>query len=299
MGICDGRVVIVTGAGRGLGREYALAFAAEGALVVVNDVGGELRGGGRDSTAADGVVDEVRSAGGNAVANHDDVADWIGANRIVRTALEEFGSLDCVVNNAGILNIVPFERDTLENWDKTIGVHLRGNFCVTKHAVAHWLAERAAGGAPIARIINISSGAGLQGAVGQGAYAAAKAGIAALTLSLAEEFNDLGITVNAVAPIARTRMTAEYWPELTAKPNEGFDAMDPANVAAMVVWLGSVDASDVTGCVFEVGGGMIAVEEGWHLGPMIDRARRWTPHEIGPAVGALLARRRPPRPVWR
>jgi NAD(P)-dependent dehydrogenase (short-subunit alcohol dehydrogenase family) len=299
MGICDGRVVIVTGAGRGLGRDYALAFAAEGASVLVNDVGAELRGGGQDSTAANGVVDEIRSAGGNAVACHDDVGDWEGAHRIIKSAVDEFGDLHVVVNNAGILNVVPFAKDTLENWDLTVRVHLRGNFCVTKHAVAHWQAKRAAGRTPDARIINISSGAGLQGAVGQGAYAAAKAGVAALTLTLAEELKDEGITANAVAPIARTRMTAEYWPELTAKPNEGFDAMDPANVAAMVVWLGSSDAGHVTGCVFEVGGGMIAVEEGWQLGPMIDRARRWAPGEIGPAVNSLLARRRPPRPVWR
>jgi NAD(P)-dependent dehydrogenase (short-subunit alcohol dehydrogenase family) len=155
MGICDGRVVIVTGAGRGLGRDYALAFAAEGASVLVNDVGAELRGGGQDSTAANGVVDEIRSAGGNAVACHDDVGDWEGAHRIIKSAVDEFGDLHVVVNNAGILNVVPFAKDTLENWDLTVRVHLRGNFCVTKHAVAHWQAKRAAGRTPDARIINI------------------------------------------------------------------------------------------------------------------------------------------------
>jgi len=300
MGICDGRVVIVTGGGRGLGREYALAYAAEGACVLVNDLGGGLRGsGGQDRSAADAVVDEIRSSGGKAAANHDDVADWERAGRIVKAALDAFDRLDVVVNNAGILEIIPFEEDSLENWDRTLRVHLRGNFCVTKHAVGHWRAEREAGRAGQGRIINITSGAGLQGAVGQGAYAAAKAGVAALTQTLAEEFKDRGITVNAIAPIARTRMTTEYWPELTAKPNEGFDAMDPANVAAAVVWLGSAEAGHVTGCVFEVGGGMVALEEGWHLGPMIDLARQWQPHEIGPAVDSLLARRRPPRPVWR
>jgi NAD(P)-dependent dehydrogenase (short-subunit alcohol dehydrogenase family) len=300
MGICDGRVVIVTGAGRGLGREYALAYAAEGAMVLVNDLGGGLRdGGGRDASAADSVVDEIRSLGGNAAANYDDVADWDAAGQIVKAALDAFGRLDVVVNNAGILNIVPFEEDSVENWDRTLRVHLRGNFCVTRHAMEHWSAEREAGRAGEGRIINITSGAGLQGAVGQGAYAAAKAGVAALTQTLAEVFKDRGITFNAIAPIARTRMTAEYWPELTAKPNEGFDAMDPANVAATVVWLGSQEAGHVTGCVFEVGGGMVAVEEGWHLGPLIDLARQWKPQEIGPAVDSLLARRRPPRPVWR
>jgi NAD(P)-dependent dehydrogenase (short-subunit alcohol dehydrogenase family) len=164
MGICRGRVVIVTGAGRGLGREYALALAAEGASVVVNDLGSALDGGGRDKSAADGVVEEIRAAGGNAIANHDDVAEWDSAGRIVRAALEEFGALHAVVNNAGILNIAPFERDTLENWDRTIRVHLRGNFCVTKHALAHWNSERETGQPVDARIINISSGAGLQGA---------------------------------------------------------------------------------------------------------------------------------------
>jgi NAD(P)-dependent dehydrogenase (short-subunit alcohol dehydrogenase family) len=299
VGICEGRAVVITGAGRGLGREYALAFAAAGASVVVNDLGSALDGGGRDRSAADGVVAEITAAGGTAIANHEDVADWEGAGRIVRAALDEFGRLDAVVNNAGILNIIPFDEDTLENWDRTTRVHLRGNFCITKHAVAHWRAEREAGRPVDARIINISSGAGLQGAVGQAPYAAAKAGVAALTLTLAEEFKDRGITVNAIAPVARTRMTTAYWPDLTAKPNQGFDAMDPANVAATLVWLASAESRHVTGCVFEVGGGMIAVEEGWHLGPMIDRERTWSPHEIGPAIDSLLARRRPPRPVWR
>jgi NAD(P)-dependent dehydrogenase (short-subunit alcohol dehydrogenase family) len=204
MGICRGRVVIVTGAGRGLGREYALALAAEGASVVVNDLGSALDGGGRDKSAADGVVEEIRAAGGNAIANHDDVAEWDSAGRIVRAALEEFGALHAVVNNAGILNIAPFERDTLENWDRTIRVHLRGNFCVTKHALAHWNSERETGQPVDARIINISSGAGLQGAVGQAPYAAAKAGVAALTLTLAEELRDRGITVNAAVRPMRT-----------------------------------------------------------------------------------------------
>jgi NAD(P)-dependent dehydrogenase (short-subunit alcohol dehydrogenase family) len=299
MGICDGRVVIVTGAGRGLGREYALAYAAEGASVLVNDLGGAMQGGGRDTSAADGVVEEIRAAGGKAEANHDDVSDWDSAGRIVRAAIDAFGGLDAVVNNAGIINIIPFDEDTLDNWDRTLRVHLRGNFCVTRHAVDYWRGEREAGRGGEGRIVNITSGAGLQGAVGQGPYAAAKAGVAALTQTLAEEFRDRGITVNAIAPTARTRMTTAYWPELTAKPNEGFDAMDPANVAAMAVWLGSEGSGHVTGCVFEVGCGMVAVEEGWHLGPLIDLARKWEPEEIGPAVDSLLARRRPPRPVWR
>lgn len=298
MGICEGRTVIVTGAGRGLGREYALAFAAEGASVVVNDLGGRLSGGGQDRSAADSVVAEIQTAGGKALANYEDVADWDGAGRLVDAAIEAFGGLHAVVNNAGILRIVPFLEDTPENWDRTIRVHLRGHFCVSRRAADHWQAEHRAGRPVAARIINISSGAGLQGAAGQAPYAAAKGGIASLTLTLAAELADLGITVNAIAPTARTRMTVEFWPEQTATPNEGFDAMDPANVAATLVWLGSEQSGDVTGCVFEVGGGMIALEDGWDLGPMIDRQRIWQPAEVGDAIATLLARRKPPRPVW-
>jgi NAD(P)-dependent dehydrogenase (short-subunit alcohol dehydrogenase family) len=298
MSICDGRTVIVTGAGRGLGREYALAFAAEGANVVVNDLGGTLFGEGRDSSPADGVVEEIRAAGGKAVADHADVAQWDGAGQLVEAALDAFGGLDVVVNNAGILRIVPFLEETLENWDRTIRVHLRGHFCVSRRAADYWRAEHEAGRPVTARIINISSGAGLQGAVGQAPYAAAKGGIASLTLTLAAELAPLGITVNAIAPTARTRMTRDFWPEQTAKPNRGFDFMDPANVAPTLVWLASEQSGDVTGCVFEVGGGMIALEDGWDLGPMIDRQRKWEPAEAGSAIATLLARRKPPRPVW-
>jgi NAD(P)-dependent dehydrogenase (short-subunit alcohol dehydrogenase family) len=299
MGICDGRVVIVTGAGRGLGREYALALAAEGAMVIVNDLGGGLAGEGEDRSPADGVVEEITAAGGKALANYEDVADWDGAGRLIEAAREAFGTLHAVVNNAGILRITPFLEETPENWDRTIAVHLRGHFCVARRAADYWHAEHQAGRTLAARIINISSGAGLQGAMGQAPYAAAKAGIAALTLTQAAELGEFGITANAIAPIARTRMTEEFWPQQTAKPNQGFDAMDPANVAPILVWLASERSSRISGCVFEVGGGMIALEDGWDLGPMIDRQRRWEPEEVGPAVDSLLSRRRPPRPVWR
>jgi NAD(P)-dependent dehydrogenase (short-subunit alcohol dehydrogenase family) len=177
-------------------------------------------------------------------------------------------------------------------------VHLRGHFCVARHAAGHWRAEHAAGRPVAARIVNISSGAGLHGAANQAPYAAAKAGIAALTITQAAELGQFGITANAIAPTARTRMTTEFWPQHTARPNSGFDAMDPATVAPMMTWLGSEASGEVTGCVFEVGGGMIALAEGWHMGPMIDRQRKWEPMEIGPAVASLLARRRPPAPVW-
>ena len=298
MGICEGRVVIVTGGGRGLGREYALAFAAEGARVVVNDLGGSLAGSGRDTAVAQAVVDEIIAAGGMAEANGDDVADWDGAGRLVAFEVERFGGLDTIVNNAVILQMVPFIDDTAENFDRTVRVHLRGHFCVARRATDYWLNEHRAGRALAARIVNISSGAGLHGAAGQAPYAAAKAGIAALTITQAAELGQYGITANAIAPTARTRMTTEFWPEATAKPNSGFDPMDPATVAPAVTWLGSELSGEVNGCVFEVGGGMIALEEGWHMGPMIDRQRKWEPAEVGPAIAALLARRRPPAPVW-
>ena len=293
MGICDGRVVIVTGAARGLGREYALAFADEGANVVINDLGG-----GTDREACERLAEEIKAAGGKAITNHDDIADWNGAGRLIRAALDAFGALHTVVNNAGILRIFPFEDEPLENWDRTIHVHLRGHFCVARRAVDYWRAEHTAGRPLAARIINISSGAGLQGAAGQASYSTAKGGIASLTLTQAADLARYGITANAVAPIARTRMTMEFWPERIAKPEQGFDAIDPANVAPTLVWLGSKYSSHVTGCVFEVGGGLIALEEGWDFGPMIDRQRRWEPAEVGPAIDALLSRRRTPRRVW-
>jgi NAD(P)-dependent dehydrogenase (short-subunit alcohol dehydrogenase family) len=293
MGICDGRVVIITGAARGLGREYALGFAAEGAYVVVNDLGGET-----DREASAAVAREIKAAGGKAITNHDDIADWDGAGRLIRAALEAFGTLHTVVNNAGILRIFPFEEEPLENWDRTIRVHLRGHFCVARRAVEYWHAEHAAGRGVAARIINVSSGAGLQGAAGQASYSTAKGGIASLTLTEAAELGRYGITANAIAPTARTRMTSEFWPDQIAKPDRGFDAMDPANVAPLLVWLGSEHSSHVTGCVFEAGGGLIALEDGWDFGPMIDRQRRWAPAEVGSAVEVLLSRRRTPRPVW-
>jgi NAD(P)-dependent dehydrogenase (short-subunit alcohol dehydrogenase family) len=293
MGICDGRVVIVTGAARGLGREYALGFADEGANVVINDLGGDT-----DREACERVAEEIKAAGGKAITNHDDITDWNGAGRLIRAALEAFGALHTVVNNAGILRIFPFEDEPVENWDRTIHVHLRSHFCVARRAVDHWRAEHSAGRPLAARIINISSGAGLQGAAGQASYSTAKGGIASLTLTQAADLARYGITANAVAPTARTRMTMEFWPEQIAKPEQGFDAMDPANVAPVLVWLGSEYSSHVTGCVFEVGGGLIALEEGWDFGPMIDRQRRWEPAEVGPAIDALLSRRRTPRRVW-
>ncbi|NBP08846.1 MAG: SDR family NAD(P)-dependent oxidoreductase, partial [Gammaproteobacteria bacterium] len=254
-GICENRVVIVTGAGRGLGREYALAFAREGAKVVINDLGTSLTGEGRDLSTAQAVVDEIRSAGGEAVANGDDVADWEGAARIVQTAVRAFGRLDVVVNNAGFVRDRMFVSQTVEEWDAVIRVHLRGHFCVTSHAVAHWRAEQKAGRPVDARIINTSSGAGLQGSFSQSVYSAAKGGIASLTLVQAVELRRYGITANALAPAARTRMTEQAFAEKMRAPDGGFDRQSPANIAPLVVWLGSAQSSNVTGMVFDIEGG--------------------------------------------
>jgi NAD(P)-dependent dehydrogenase (short-subunit alcohol dehydrogenase family) len=298
LGICDNRTVIVTGAARGLGRAYALAFAAEGANVVVNDIGTSLGGEGRDTSAADGVVAEIVAAGGKAVANYEDITDWDAAGRIVQAALDAFGDLHVVVNNAGIVRDRMFVSATVEEWDATMHVHLRGHFCIARHAVNYWRAKQKDGRDPDARIINTSSGAGLQGSVAQSAYSTAKGGIAALTLVQAAELGRYGVTANALAPSARTRMTEGAFAEKMATQGQEFDVMDPANVAPTVVWLGSSESRDVTGCVFELEGGKIMIEDGWREGPVVDKGARWEPAEVGAAVEKLLADRVPPRKVW-
>jgi NAD(P)-dependent dehydrogenase (short-subunit alcohol dehydrogenase family) len=298
MGICDNRTVIITGAARGLGRAYALAFAAEGANVVVNDIGTSLGGEGRDTSAADGVVAEIKAAGGKAIANYEDITDWDAAGRIVQATLDAFGDLHVVVNNAGIVRDRMFVSATLEEWDATMHVHLRGHFCLARHAVNYWRAKQKDGRDPEARIINTSSGAGLQGSIAQAAYSTAKGGIAALTLVQAAELARYGITANALAPSARTRMTEQAFAEKMATGGQQFDTMDPANVAPTVVWLGSAASSNVTGCVFELEGGKIMLEDGWREGPVLDKQARWTPAEVGEAVAQLLAARVPPRKVW-
>jgi NAD(P)-dependent dehydrogenase (short-subunit alcohol dehydrogenase family) len=297
-GICDGRVVIVTGAGRGLGRAHALAFAQEGAKVVVNDLGVELDGTSARSGPAEGVVDEIRAAGGEAVANADDIADWDGAQRLVRTAIDEFGDLHVVVNNAGFVRDRMFANVEETEWDAVVRVHLKGHFVSSRHAAAYWRDRAKAGETVDARIVNTSSGAGLLGSVGQAAYSAAKAGIAALTLVQAAELGRYGVTANAIAPSARTRMTEGVFTEMMARPGSGFDAMDPANVSPLVVWLGSGDSADVTGRVFEIEGGKVSVADGWHHGPARDRGDRWRPGEIGSVVRELLAEARGPDPVY-
>lgn len=298
MGICDNRTVIITGAARGLGRAYALAFAAEGANVVVNDIGTSLGGEGRDTSAADAVVAEIVAAGGKAIANCEDVTDWDAAGRIVAAAIEAFGDLHVVVNNAGIVRDRMFVSSTIEEWDATMHVHLRGHFCITRHAVNYWRVKQKELHDPDARIINTTSGAGLQGSIAQAAYSTAKGGIAALTLVQAAELGRYGITANALAPSARTRMTEQAFADKMATQGDEFDVMDPCNIAPAVVWLGSAESRHVTGCVFELEGGKIMIEDGWREGPAIDKGARWQPADIGAAVEKLLAERVAPRKVW-
>ncbi|MEN4477230.1 SDR family oxidoreductase [Mycolicibacterium cosmeticum] len=299
MGLLDGRVVIVTGAGGGIGRAHALAFAAEGARVVVNDIGvgldGSPAGGG---SAAQAVVDEIVSAGGEAVTSGANVADWAQAEGLIQTAIDSFGGLDVLVNNAGIVRDRMFVNATEDEFDAVTAVHLKGHFATMKHAGAYWRAQSKAGNAVDARIINTSSGAGLQGSVGQATYSAAKAGIAALTLVAAAEMGRFGVTVNAIAPSARTRMTETVFADMMATQDNDFDAMAPENISPLVVWLGSVESKGVTGRVFEVEGGIIRVAEGWNRGGTIDNGARWDPAELGPVVDDLLAKSRTPLPVY-
>ena len=299
MGICDGRVVIVTGAARGIGREHALAFAKEGAKVVVNDLGVELDGTGGGSGPAGEVVQQIRDEGGEAMAHGADVSDWNQTADAVKQTLETFGRLDVVVNNAGFVRDRMFVSCSEEEWDAIIKVHLKGHFCLSRHAAEHWRNESKAGNKVDARIINTSSGAGLQGSVGQSSYSAAKAGIATLTLIQAAEMGRYGITSNAIAPSARTRMTEGVFEDMMAKPEEGaFDTMDPANVSPLVVWLGSGESKDVTGQVFEISGGDISVADGWRAGPNVDKAARWAPDEVGKAVHDLLGKATPAQKVY-
>jgi NAD(P)-dependent dehydrogenase (short-subunit alcohol dehydrogenase family) len=296
--ICEGRVAIVTGAGRGLGRCHALELARQGAKVVVNDLGAALNGAGQSEEPAAEVVAAIRTQGGEAIANGDDIASWEGARRLVDAALRTWNRLDVLVNNAGFLRDRMFASAAEDEWDAVIRVHLKGHFCASRHAAAYWRERSKAGDSLDARIINTSSGAGLLGSVGQSAYSAAKAGIAALTLVQAAELGRYGVTANALAPAARTRMTEGAFAEAMAKPASGFDAMAPENVSPLVAWLASNQSRAVTGRVFEVAGGAISIAEGWHEGPRIDKGARWEAGELGPAVRDLLAQARAPGKVY-
>ena len=285
--LCEGRVAIVTGAGRGIGREHALMLAAHGAKVVVNDLGGGIDGSGHDLSPAAQVAAEIREAGGEAVANGDDVSSWAGARHMVAQAVESFGRLDVLINNAGILRDRMLVNMTEAEWDAVINVHLKGSFAPAHHAAAYWRNLQKQTGQPVnARIVNTSSVSGIYGNQGQTNYGAAKAGIAAFTIIAARELKRFGITVNAIAPIAQTRLT-EGLRELTEEQRA---RRDPRWVAPIATWLASEQSSGVTGRVFEAGGGILAIAEGWHRGPVIDQLDDRT--TLGPVVQDLLARAR-------
>lgn len=290
MSLLEGRVAIVTGAGRGIGRAHALELARHGAAVVVNDFGVSIAGEGTGETPAESVVAEIEAAGGRAVVNTADVADFAQAEAMVQQAITTYGGLDVLVNNAGFVRDRMLVNTSEEEWDAVIRVHLKGHFAPLRHAGAYWRAEAKAGRQRAARVINTSSGAGLQGSVGQATYSAAKAGIAGLTLVAAQEMGRYGVTVNAIAPVARTRMT------------EGaFDTSAmalPEDNSPIVAWLASVDAADVTGRVIEIDGGTITVENGWSHGPAHALGTRWSAPDVGPALRDLLAAAAAPESVY-
>ncbi len=288
-GLCEGRVAIVTGAGRGIGREHALSLARHGAKVIVNDLGGTVDGTGGDLTPAQQVVAEIEAAGGEAIANGEDVADFEGAARMIRSAVDAFGDLHVVVNNAGILRDRMLANMTEAEWDAVIDVHLKGTFAPAHHAVAYWRERSKAGEAVSGRIINTTSVSGLYGNPGQTNYGAAKAGIAAFTTIAALEVARYGVTVNAVAPAALTRMTENLG--MGQGSDEDREAMSPAWIAPIVTWLASDEAAHVTGRVFEASGRVLAVAEGWVRGPSTEPVD--DPTRLGSIVEGLLAGARP------
>jgi NAD(P)-dependent dehydrogenase (short-subunit alcohol dehydrogenase family) len=265
---------------------------------VVNDLGVALDGSGGGATPAEQVVQEIRAAGGEAFANGADVASFQQTQALVAETLSRFGRLDVVVNNAGFVRDRMFVSCSEEEWDAVMRVHVKGHFCLAHHAAEHWRNESKAGRQPNARIINTSSGAGLQGSVGQSAYSAAKAAIATLTLVQAVELARYGVTANAIAPSARTRMTETVFADTMRAPEGGFDAMDPANVSPLVAWLASAESRGVTGRVFEIAGGALSVADGWRTGPRVDRGARFAADEIGAAVHELLLEAVPPQKVY-
>jgi len=302
MGLLDGKVAIVTGAGHGIGRGEALELARQGAKVVVNDVGGSVHGEGEDKLPAEEVAEIIRSRGGEATPNDDDVADWAGASALVRQAVDEFGRLDILVNNAGIVRDGMIFSMTEDAFDAVVRVHLKGTFATTHHASVYWREESKAGRQPRAAIVNTVSSAGLQGNVGQANYGAAKAGIAALTVISSLELSRYGVRANAVAPGGMTRITATLRKDAEVREPEQldggeYDPMNPANSAPMVAWLASDDALHVTGQVFRAVGHRITHYVPWSLGPTIEpkgKPARWEPEDIGPAVNAHVFRSRAP-----
>lgn len=289
MSLLEGRIAIVTGAGRGIGRAHALELARQGAKVVVNDFGVSLAGE-KEESPADAVVAEIKALGGEAVTNGADVADFDQAEAMVRQAIDTFGGLDILVNNAGFVRDRMLVNTSEEEWDAVIRVHLKGHFAPLRHAGAYWRAESKEGRQRDARVINTSSGAGLQGSIGQTTYSAAKAGIAGMTLVAAAEMGRYGVTVNAIAPVAQTRMTeGAFDTSAMAKPEDN---------SPIVAWLASVEAADLTGRVIEIDGGQICVEQGWTHGPKKDIGQRWEPEKVGAALRELIAEGNAPEPVY-
>lgn len=284
MGMLEGRVAIVTGAARGVGRGYARMFAAEGAKVVVNDLGGDVRGEGGDLSPAQQVVDEIREAGGEAIVNGADVADWDQSREMIEQAIDTFGGLDILMNNAGILRDRMMVNMTEDEWDTVIRVHMKGTFAPCHHAANYWRAESKAGRQRDARIVNTTSGSGLYGNIGQSNYGAAKAGMASFSIIVARELSRIGVTVNAIAPRALTRMTEG----LREMSDEEKERRDPAWIAALATYLCSPEASDITGRVFgEVWGFGYTVAQGWTHGPQSEATR--DPREVGERIRHVLA----------
>ena len=285
--LCEGRVAVVTGAGRGVGRAYALLLASHGAKVIVNDLGVGADGSNADASPANEVVREIKTAGGDAIADDSDISSFVGAKRLVDAAIDTYGTLDIVVNNAGILRDRMLVNMSEAEWDDVIRVHLKGTFCPAHHAAAYWKRKSKETGGPVnARLINTSSTSGLFGNIGQTNYGAAKAGIAAFSIIAARELASIGVTVNAITPTAATRLTER----LRVLDDEQREARDPKWIAPVVVYLASAQASHITGRVFQVGNGVLSVMEGWHRGPQ--RAPILDPVELGPILTTMSAESR-------
>jgi NAD(P)-dependent dehydrogenase (short-subunit alcohol dehydrogenase family) len=289
MGLCEGRIVVVTGAGRGIGRAHALEFGRQGAKVVVNDLGSAPDGSGSSASPADDVVAEIGLLGGEAIADYHDVSDWDGAAALIQTAIESFGKLDVLVNNAGILRDRTLANMTEGEWDSVVQVHLKGTAATSHAASVHWRERSKAGEQVNGRLINTTSSSGLYATAGQSNYAAAKAGIAALTIVASRELARYGVTANAVYPTAVSRLTEQLFRSRGLIDEEGglhgeAATLDPANVSPIVAWLGSTESGEVTGRIFGVRGYRITVAEGWHMGPEETSEGKWATEKVGEAL---------------
>ncbi len=295
VGLLDGKVAIVTGSGRGIGREEALLLAEHGAKVVVNDLGAGFDGSGKDTSPAQQVVEEIKAKGGDAVANGESVADFDGAKRIVDTAIDNFGHLNIVVNNAGILRDRMIFNMSEDDWDGVIAVHMKGSFNMSRHACEYWRTEHKKGNVLNGRIINTSSDAGLLGNPGQVNYGAAKAALALMAVTIDREMSKYGVTANAIAPLARTRMTTDATPQtagMMAAPDEAekFDVFNPKNIAPLIAFLASDKAADVHGQVFRVGGGVVWLMKPWTTAGFVKSEDTWDPADLGDKLNAELAK---------